>query len=111
MWIAECGDAIVGCVALKHDPLCDEGELVRMAVSQTLRGGGVGQKLYAALEAHCRALGVHRVHLMTANPNSASFYHRKCGFSMLAEKPTVRGSCVFNVSHMAQYIRSGELAG
>jgi N-acetylglutamate synthase-like GNAT family acetyltransferase len=111
MWVAQCEDAVVGCVALKHNALCDEGELVRMAVSKSLRGGGVGHQLYAALEAHCRVLGVHRVHLMTANPNSASFYHRKCGFAILAEKPTVRGSSVFNVFHLAQSIRSSQLAG
>ena len=104
MWVADCEGEVVGCVALKRDKHCDEGELARMSVSKTLRGGGVGQKLYAALEAHCHALGVLRVQLMTANPTAASFYRLKCGFGVISEKSMARDSVVFNLFHLIRYL-------
>lgn len=81
-WVAEVsGSGVIGCVGLKRTPgYRDEAELVRMAVSSSLRGGGVGSRLVAELLSYCSSIGALRVTVYTANPSAASFYEHRCGF-------------------------------
>ena len=88
-WVAEAAPGgVVGCVGLKRVAgHRDEAELVNMAVSPVLRGGGVGRRLVAHLVAFCEGPGAAlRVTLTTANPSAASFYLRYCGFVAAREQ-------------------------
>ena len=61
-WVAEVGGAIVGSVAVR----CREAktcELKRLYVRASLRGTGLGQRLYAQAEAFARSAGYTRIWL------------------------------------------------
>eukprot|EP01039_Chlorochromonas_danica_P006655 gene6655-7355_t len=66
----------------QHQQHCEEMELVRMAVSPLLRQGGLGTLLIHTLLKHCLDHHVHRVSLMTANPQAMKFYS-KHGFHVV----------------------------
>jgi N-acetylglutamate synthase-like GNAT family acetyltransferase len=85
-WVAEHRElGVIGCAGLKRTGP-DEGELLRMAVSPSVRGGGVGARLVSELMEFARRSGVRHVHLTTANPTAARFY-RKTGFALESEFP------------------------
>ena len=79
-WVAEEeGGLVLGCVGLERaKPTDSQADVVRMAVSRDERGGGVGGKLIAHLAEHAkyRMEGVETLHLTTANPRAANFYHK-----------------------------------
>ena len=108
-WVAESQElGVVGCVGLKRKGLHD-GELVRMAVSEQSRGKRIGQMLVGALEAHCAEHDIRRVHLITANMRAASFYAKKCGFSLTHGFPYSTPSGVtLTVSKMTKFLRLEE---
>jgi len=71
IWLAEAGDAAVGCVALR--PLPDGvGEVKRMYVDSAWRGKGVGRALLEALIAHARTLGYQSLRLGTLSDMTAA---------------------------------------
>ena len=69
-WVAEqpsaegAGPQVVGCVAFKRLSV-DDGELCRMAVSPNVRGGGIGRRLVAALEAYAGKLEDARLSVLS----------------------------------------------
>lgn len=105
-WVAESPElGVVGCVGLRRKSLHD-AELVRMAVSEQSRGQSIGQLLVGALEAHCLKLDIHRVHLVTANTRAASFYGKKCGFSLTHGFPySTPTGVTLTVSKMTKFLR------
>ena len=79
----------------------DESELVRMSVDPSIRGAGIGRLLVAALASFCRARGVLRLHLTTANPDAARFYARN-GFLVAARSLTPSRLVVYRMlRHLA----------
>jgi succinylglutamate desuccinylase/L-amino acid N-acyltransferase YncA len=84
-WVAEQQSQVVGCVGIKRTCF-DEAELVRMAVSPTLRGGGVGSILITELIEYCKANGALRIALVTGNPDAARFYEKN-GFVKVSPGP------------------------
>lgn len=58
--MAESENKIVGCVGLKRlgD---DDAELVRMSVSSSARGNGVGRQLFEVLLAFCKSHSILRI--------------------------------------------------
>jgi GNAT superfamily N-acetyltransferase len=70
----------VGCGALRRlDPAT--GEIKRMYVAPSARGGGVGARILAELERHARALGLRRLVLETGERQaSAVRLYERAGF-------------------------------
>ena len=81
IWLAESGDAAVGCVALRPLP-GSVGEVKRMYVDGAWRGRGVGRALLETLIAHARTLGYHRLRLGTlADMAAARALYASLGFT------------------------------
>lgn len=83
-WVATKDTNVIGCVAVKRvkDEPREDIELVRMSVSPSHQGQGVGRLLFNELLAYCKSQeGVKRIVLTTANPDSVMFY-QKCGFTV-----------------------------
>jgi putative acetyltransferase len=79
--VARVDGAPVGCGALRRlDPTT--GEIKRMYVAPSARGGGVGAGILAELERHARALGMRRLLLETGarQMEAVRLYHR-AGFA------------------------------
>ena len=71
----------VGCGALRRlDPAT--GEIKRMYVAPSARGGGVGARILAELERHARALGMRRLLLETGERQvEAVRLYQRAGFT------------------------------
>jgi putative acetyltransferase len=71
----------VGCGALRRlDPTT--GEIKRMYVAPSARGGGVGARILAELERHAVALGMHRLLLETGERQvEAVHLYQRAGFT------------------------------
>jgi len=80
LWLAQAGDAAIGCVALR--PLQEGmGEVKRMYVDGAWRGKGVGRALLEALIAHARTVGYHHLRLGTISEMTAArSLYRTLGF-------------------------------
>jgi GNAT superfamily N-acetyltransferase len=75
IFMAVIGEAAVGCCALL--PMEPEGfELAKMAVSEDLRGKGIGRKLIECAITQARMLGASRLYLETNRklPNAIHLY-------------------------------------
>jgi putative acetyltransferase len=88
IFVAERGDAAIGCVALA--PMPDGGfELAKMTVAETARGSGVGRRLIEACIAAAREAGAHRLYLESnTSLTPALTLYRACGFVHLPAQPT-----------------------
>lgn len=80
IWLAQAGDAAIGCVALRPLP-GGIGEVKRMYVDREWRGRGVGRALLETLIAHARTLGYHHLRLGTiAEMTAARALYASLGF-------------------------------
>jgi GNAT superfamily N-acetyltransferase len=81
IWVAEAGDEIVGCVALR--PLPDGvGEVKRMFVDSAWRGSGVGRALLERLITCARERGYRQLRLGTLTEMTvAQALYRSLGFA------------------------------
>lgn len=86
--MAEIDGRPVGCCALIAMP--DGGhELAKMAVDETLRGGGVGKRLMAAAVALARQIGAPRLYIETnSSLTNAIGLYEAFGFVHLPPRPT-----------------------
>ena len=109
-WVAESiiDRRILGCVGLKRI-IYEEAELVRMAVSEKLRGGGIGGKLISSLIAFCKDKKISRIVLTTANPHSAKFY-MKNNFNVVSiNKMPLTPTTDIEIYKMVNYLRETEV--
>jgi GNAT superfamily N-acetyltransferase len=83
VWLAESGDGVVGCVALrKLEGMIDCGEIKRMYLRPAYRGQGVSDLLLEALEKYGRESGYKWLYLDTAaNMKAAARFYERKGFS------------------------------
>jgi putative acetyltransferase len=79
--VARVDGHAVGCGALRRlDPTT--GEIKRMYVAPSARGGGVGARILAELERHARALGMRRLLLETGDRQvEAVRLYQRAGFT------------------------------
>src|SRR5919108_6315853 len=79
--VARADGHTVGCGALRRlDPTT--GEIKRMYVAPSARGGGVGARILAELERHARALGMRRLLLETGERQvEAVRLYQRAGFT------------------------------
>ena len=79
--VARVGGEPVGCGALRRlDPAT--GEIKRMYVAPSARGGGVGARILDKLERHARALGIRRLLLETGERQvEAVRLYQRAGFT------------------------------
>jgi putative acetyltransferase len=92
-FIAEVGDAMVGCGALRALD-ADTAELKRMFVMPTWRGLGLSKKILAALEGEAAHIGASRVLLETGERQVAAMalyersgYRRMAPFGQYVDSP------------------------
>jgi GNAT superfamily N-acetyltransferase len=80
VWLAEAGDDVIGCVALRRlEGLADGAEIKRMYLRQAYRRQGVAELLFEALQEYAREAGYKWLYLDTAADMKAAarFYERK----------------------------------
>jgi predicted GNAT family N-acyltransferase len=75
LFAAHDGKALVAVVMLRPDSP-DSVKLRQMAVSENMRGQGIGEQLLAAFEAYARELGVRHIGL-AARKTAVGFYERQ----------------------------------
>lgn len=79
-WLAEAGEAVVGCAALRRlNDKPDCGEIKRLYVQPPHRGQGIADLLLEALESYAKKSGYQWLYLDTAAEMKAAtrFYQRK----------------------------------
>lgn len=96
---AYSGDELVGCVALKHtnSSFCVEW----LAVSERLRGRGLGRRLISEVEREARQRGAEKLWALARAPG----FFKKNGFS-LAEDVQKDGPTLSNCIRCPQYMRT-----
>lgn len=74
-FVAQMAENIVGIIGLRD--ICGEGEITNVAVSEDLRGLGIGRKLMQAALEQCGKLGIEAVTLEVRQSNEAAIglYH------------------------------------
>jgi putative acetyltransferase len=81
IWVAQIGEEIVGCIALRPLP-GSVGEVKRMYVDPAFRGQGLGRALLERLIASARERGYHQVRLGTLQEMAeAQALYRSLGFT------------------------------
>jgi N-acetylglutamate synthase-like GNAT family acetyltransferase len=102
-WVAvDANNNILGCIGLKRRNIA-EAEVVRMAVESSLRGKGVGTRLFQTMEKFSKDSSVLRLHIVTANPLSAKFY-AKSGAVVVQESDFSLGNGkTVNVFYLVKY--------
>jgi ribosomal protein S18 acetylase RimI-like enzyme len=87
LWLAEDGDEVVGCVAMRPLPAlgADACEVKRLYVRPQYRGAGLAAALMDALEAEARERGFSAIYLDTKDDLAAAirFYERR-GYERIA---------------------------
>jgi amino-acid N-acetyltransferase len=85
------GGGVVGAIGL--EVYGDTGLLRSAVVASSVRGMGIGSRLYDRLISHARDRGIHRLLLLT---NTAADYFGKRGFRPIDQK-TVTGAVTSSV--------------
>ena len=83
-WLVRHGDAVVGYVVLTLGFSLEsggrDGFVDELYVVPTARGGGIGARVLALVEAEARALGLKKLYLEVGHDNRASGLYRRAGF-------------------------------
>jgi ribosomal protein S18 acetylase RimI-like enzyme len=76
VWLAEQRSSLIGVLIL--EPRADDLLIWSVAVAPAMQGTGLGNRLLAEAEAHCRALGLARLRLYTGEPltGNIAWYER-----------------------------------
>lgn len=88
-WIAERGDARLGCVALlRHRERDGVARLRILLVEPAARGLGLGERLVTACTAFAREAGYHTITLWTVSSLTAARHlYERAGYQLVATEP------------------------
>ncbi len=87
LWIAECGDRLVGCIAIVGTSK-EEAQLRWFLVDPSARGLGLGKRLINEAIEFCKHCRYRTVFLWTVSALTvAARLYRSCGFEKVEEKP------------------------
>jgi GNAT superfamily N-acetyltransferase len=106
LWIAECGDRMVGCVAIVGISK-DEAQLRWLLVDPSVRCKGLGRRLLHDAAAFAREQGYKTVFLWTVSAlTAAAHLYRSAGFRKVEEKPGEWGIAVTEEKYVLDLTRA-----
>ncbi|MGL4343715.1 MAG: ribosomal protein S18-alanine N-acetyltransferase [Cellulosilyticaceae bacterium] len=84
-FVAEQDAEVVGFIGMRK--ILDEGEITNVAVCESMRGMGIGQKLVYALLEYCQREGIVNVLLEVRESNEAAKRtYEKTGFKVISRR-------------------------